>query len=99
VRRGAFITMFWMEMVIHVAPEVGSSVKPWAGADKDAVIEPLRAIVAGGRASIGSGVIVSVGAVGCYTDVYADLGLCFRGDRRGADSGHGTQQYECKSAH
>ena len=72
-----FFTGFWhwalvavggMEMVIYMAPEVGRAMKPWAGANEDAAIEPLWTVVAGRSTGVRSDVIVSVRTIGGDSD-------------------------------
>src|SRR5665213_292388 len=64
-RRGAFISVRRMEAVIYMAPEVFRAMKPRSGADKDAVVEPLRAVVAGGSTPIRRDVIITIRTIGC----------------------------------
>ena len=70
-----------MKAVVHVAGEVGWSVKPRASADEEAPRKPFRTIVTVGRAVIRCGVIVSIWAVRSDTNVHADLSLHFGSDR------------------
>jgi hypothetical protein len=72
VRRiGAMVAMMRVEMVVHMAIEVMAAVEPRAGADEDAAVEPLRAIVPVGCAVIGSVVIVAIGTGWLGSNVYA----------------------------
>ena len=57
---GAVIAVLWVESVIDVALEVGGAMKPGAGTDENAAIEPFRPVVAVGNAVIRSIVIVTV---------------------------------------
>ena len=54
------IAVLWVESVIDVALEVGGAMKPGAGTDENAAIEPFRPVVAVGNAVIRSIVIVTV---------------------------------------
>jgi len=72
---GSFIAVFRMETIIDVAAEVGRAVKPWAGAYEDSCRKPFRTVIAGGCTGVRGDVIVTVGTVGGYSDVYGDLRL------------------------
>lgn len=85
-RHWAFITVRRMKMVIHVAPEIGRTMKPRASADEDAVQKPFRAVVTVGSTSVRRSRVVSIGANGGYSDVDADLSLGSRGSNRIANS-------------
>jgi hypothetical protein len=74
-RHGSLIAVLRMETIIHVAPEVGRAVKPWADANEDAVVKPFRTVVAGGSTGVGSNVIVTVRTFGGYSDVDGNLSL------------------------
>ncbi len=82
----ALEAMIRMEMVIYIAVEVITTVEPRAGADKDAVGEPFRSVISGGCAAVRGNVVVTVGAVGCDSDIDSDLCLCQWGGSREADS-------------
>jgi hypothetical protein len=71
------VAMVGMEVIVHVAAEVGGSMKPWAGTDEDAAGEPLGAIVAVGSALVGRGFVVSIGTGRGWSDVDADLSFGF----------------------
>jgi len=75
------ITVTRIEAVIDVAVETAVAMEPGTGSDEDAVIEPVRPIVAIGRAVIRSIVKVSVRAHWGYSDADADGDLCGRGRR------------------
>src|SRR5580692_1854509 len=90
VRHWAFVAVFRMETIIYMATEVARAMKPWAGADEYVPAEPFRAIVTRGSATIGSGVIVTVGTFGGYTDIDADLSNCPGGDCHEATAGNGS---------
>jgi hypothetical protein len=74
LRRCTLIAVSWMEMVIYVTPEVVAAVEPRSGADENAVVEPLGAVVSGRGATIRGDVIVSIRTIGGYANVDADLG-------------------------
>jgi hypothetical protein len=80
-------------MVVNMATELGCAVKPRAGADEDAPVEPFRTVVAVGSTGIGRDVIVSIRTVGGGSDVDADadLSFCVSGGSREADSGRGGE--------
>ncbi len=84
--RWAFVAVLRVETVIHVALEVAGAMEPRAGADEDPGVKPFRTVVAGGSAGVRSGIIVTIGTFGGYSDVDADLSLCFGGASREADS-------------
>ena len=75
VRHWTMVSVIGMEVIVYVAVEVGGAVKPGAGSDKGAAGEPLGTVVPVGRASIGSGFVVAVGAVRSCSDADANLGL------------------------
>jgi hypothetical protein len=79
LRNWALIAMVGMELVIYMALEFGCAMKPWAGANEDVPVKPFRTVVAGGSTGIRSDVIVTIGTVGSYSDIDADLGLRFGG--------------------
>jgi hypothetical protein len=79
-----------METVIHIALEAAGAVKPRAGANEDVPVKPFRTVVAGRSTSVRSGVIVTIGTFGGYSDVDADLSLCFGGVSREAESSNGS---------
>src|ERR1700678_2635850 len=74
VRHWAFVAVFRMETVVYMAAKIARAMKPWAGADEYVPAEPFRAVVTRGSATIGSGVVVTVGTFGSHTDIAADLG-------------------------
>src|ERR1017187_2227758 len=87
----AVIAMLWIERVIDPAMEVVGAMKPRADTDENAAVEPFRAVVAVGNAVIRRVVIVTVGTVGCDSDVDADLSLCFEsGCRKEHSSNSGS---------
>ena len=75
MRIRAVVAVIGMEVGIDVAVEVFGTVEPGAGADEDTAVEPLRAVVAVGRAVVGRNGVVAVGADGGGADVDADLGI------------------------
>jgi hypothetical protein len=98
-RRRSLIAVCRVEMVIYVAPESIGAVKPRASPNEDAIVEPFWPVVASWGASIWSDIIVAIGTIGGYSDIYADLSVGFGSGSRQAESGHRNQQCKCKSAH
>ncbi len=62
-RHGSSIPVVRMEMVIYVAVEMLIAVEPGAHTDKDTVVEPFGAIVAGGGTGVRGDIVVAVGAI------------------------------------
>jgi hypothetical protein len=62
--------------VVYVSVKAMRAVKPGASPDEKAAAEPIRAIVAVGRASIGRIVIIAIGASGFLSYVDTDLSRC-----------------------
>jgi hypothetical protein len=60
--------------VVDMAVEFVGAVEPATGADENSAIEPIRAIVAIGRAVIGSVIEVPIRARGLHSDTERDLG-------------------------
>jgi hypothetical protein len=83
VWRGAFISVFRMEMIVYVTMEVIRTMKPWASANENTARKPFRPVVAVGSTAIRRGVIVTVRAVGgrSNADADADLRPCFGSGR------------------
>jgi hypothetical protein len=79
LREWALIAMLGMEMVIYMAAEIFSAMKPRANANEDPVIKPLRAVVADRSAVIGCDVIVAIGAVRRGSNLDSHLSLRGRG--------------------
>ena len=75
VGHGASVSVLGVEVIIDMAVEVAGTVKPRAGSDKDTAGEPLRAIVPIGGTAVGSGFVITVGAIGSDANVDTDLGL------------------------
>jgi hypothetical protein len=67
-----------IEAVIHMAIEVGWAMKPRANADEPATVKPFRTVVAIGSASIGRGIVVTIGTswFDSNSNAKADLRLC-----------------------
>jgi hypothetical protein len=82
--------MIRVEPIVYVSFEFGWAVEPWAGANEDARVKPLRTVVTGRSARIRSDVIVSIRTFGRYSDVDVDLSFCFGSRRRQSDSGNGS---------
>src|ERR1700684_1052196 len=88
-----------MVAVVYVAPEIIGTMKPWSGADEDATVKPLRAIVAVRGATVRSGVIVTIGTLRGDPDVDADLGICFGSGDRKAHSSNRSKGKRCEYLH
>src|ERR1700678_2218667 len=84
--RCALIAVIRMKAVVHVTLEIVRAVKPRASANEGPAGKPLGAVVAVGRAAIGSGVIVTIGTLRGDADGDADLSRCFRSGDREANS-------------
>jgi hypothetical protein len=56
----ASIAVLWMKMIVHVAYKLLGTVKPGTSANKDAVVEPFRAIVAVRSAVVGRDVVITI---------------------------------------
>ena len=95
----AVIAVIGMVAGIDVAVEVVMAVVPGAGADEDAAVEPLRAVVAVGRAAVRACGVVAIGANGSGADVDADLGIgaWSRYEQKGA--GQSGQRKVFRSVH
>ena len=74
----AFVSVVRMEMVIHMAAEVGGAMEPRANTNKDSARKPLRPVVAVWSASIRRGVVVPVRTLGRGSNVDGNLSLHFR---------------------
>ena len=77
LRHRAFIAMIWMEMVIYVSSKFGRAMKPWARSDEHAIGKPFWTIITSRCAGIRRDVIVPIWTIRGYTDVHANLSLCF----------------------
>jgi hypothetical protein len=91
LRRVGVITVIWrwaaisvmdIEMVVHVTAKVSRAVKPRAGTNEEATVEPLRAVVAVGSAGIRSEVIVAIRAYGFVIEPIAEHFVCVGSGRR-----------------
>ena len=74
----AVITVAAIVVPIDVTPEVAVATKPWTSAEKNAVWEPLRSVVAIRGAIVGRVIEVAVGTHGRWTDLDCNLCLGFR---------------------
>jgi hypothetical protein len=79
-----------METVVYVAVELIGAVKPWADANEHASGKPFRTVVAIRGACIRGNVVITVGAVGSYSDADFDLRLCFGRRSREPDYHNGS---------
>jgi len=77
-RHRTLVAVFGVEIVVHVALEVGGAMKPWASANKDGTGKPFWTVIASGSAGIRSDVIVTIGTLGGYADFYGHLSFCLR---------------------
>jgi hypothetical protein len=77
-----------MVTVVHAAMEILRTVKPRAGADEHAASEPLWTIISGGSASIGNGIIITIGTARLHTDADAYLRRRPGSGYRKAESGN-----------
>ena len=84
--RWTLIAALNIEMIIYVAAECVRAMKPRPSADENATRKPFRAVIAVGGASIRSVIVIAVGAIRCYPDIYTDLRSCHRGGGYQADS-------------
>jgi hypothetical protein len=82
-----------MEAIVDMAPEVITTMKPRAGANKHTAREPLRTVVAVGGAAIRSNIIVPVGTFRSDPNVDADLS-CGLGTGDKYHAGHKSEQYK-----
>src|ERR1700679_1096104 len=88
-----------MKAVIYVAPEVIGTMKPRTGTNKDSTVKPLRAVVAVRGATIRSGVIVTIGTIGCSPDLDSDLGIYFGSGDRKAHCANRSKGKRCEYLH
>ena len=56
------IAVAWIVMVVYISMKVTGTMEPSACTDEDAVVEPLRAVIAIRRATVGSIIVIAVGA-------------------------------------
>jgi len=97
--RGAFVSVLWMEMVIHVATEVGSAMKPGADPDEHTTSKPFGTVVAVGSAGVRRGVIVTVRAVGSDPNVNGDLSFHAGSGHHNEEPGNSSQGQIFESIH
>ena len=71
------ITVATIVVPIDVTPEVAVATKPWTRAEKNAVREPLRSVVAIWGAIVGRVIEIAVRAHGRRTNPDRNLCLCF----------------------
>lgn len=72
----AVIAVIRPVVIVDIAMKMFRAVKPWAGADKNAIGKPLRTVITIRSATIWWGIVVTVRTNGRYTDADANLGLC-----------------------
>jgi hypothetical protein len=77
-----------MEIVIYLATEALTSMKPRTGTDEYTTRKPFRTIVAGGSTPIRGGVIVPIRTFRGDSNVNADLSLYFRSGYHEAHRGN-----------
>jgi hypothetical protein len=73
-RQRPMVAIMRVKTVVDVAVEAVRAVEPGSGSEKHPAVKPIGAIVAVGRAVIGSIVEVPIGADGFYSNADADLG-------------------------
>jgi len=78
IRLRAYITVFRMEAIIHVAAEVIRTMEPRASSNKDPARKPFWPVVAIGSAIIRSGIVIAIGTCRCNADFYGNLSSSFR---------------------
>src|ERR1700691_501531 len=88
LRRWALIPVRRMEMVIHVAPEIGRTVGPWARPNEYAAHKPFRTVIPRRRTGVGRDVVVTIRTVGGYSDCDIHLSRCLRSGSRQAHRGN-----------
>ena len=86
LRHRTLVAVFRMEAVVDMPMKIGGAVKPRAGADKQAIVKPLRPIVAGRGAGVGRDIVVTIRTIGRYSNVNAYLSLCCLNAGRQADA-------------
>jgi hypothetical protein len=96
LREGAMVAVFRVETVIYIAVEILAAVKPWADANEDAPIEPLRTVISGGSTVIRRDVVVTVWTFRRYSNFDSDLGLRCRNE---TDDCSERRQKKDRSAH
>src|ERR1700728_1827101 len=91
-RQWAVIAVIRVEAVVHVAVETFRPVKPRTSAHENASGKPFWPVVTGRSAIVGSDVVVTIGTLGCYSDVDADAHLRVDpwGEGREAASSYGS---------
>ena len=68
-RRGAVVAVAIIKVVVNVTVEAARAVEPGACADKDAAVEPFRAVVAIRCAGVRGSFIVAVRAFRSWADL------------------------------
>lgn len=95
----AVVAVIRMVVVVDIAVEVFRTVKPWAGADKDAVGKPLWTVVTVRSATVRRSFEITVRTRGRYADADADLGLGSGSTCCDAETSDGGQSDKFHSAH
>jgi hypothetical protein len=80
--QGATISVLRIEPVVDLTLKVGRPMKPPAGANEDAAIEPFRTVVAVGSAIMRGVVVVTIRAIGGDSNIGIDLSRYVRSARR-----------------
>jgi len=91
LRQWTLVAVFRMEMVIHVTPEFGGTMKPRADTDEDPATKPFRTVVSNGSAVVRRNVIVTVRAVRRRSNFDRNLSLRFGSGSRHADCDNDRQ--------
>jgi len=87
LRSSATVPVVRMITVVYVALKILGAMKPRASADENAAVKPFRTVIAVGSAAVGSGVVITVGTFGSYSDLETDfLRRRFRSGDGEADS-------------
>lgn len=78
MRQGTVVSVLHIEMIVYMAIEMSGTMKPGAGADKDATGKPFRPVVAIGGATVGRVIVITIGANRRWSNVDRNLCLRFR---------------------
>jgi hypothetical protein len=85
----AIVAVAWIVAIVDMAVEAGTTVVPGTSSDEQSTVEPVWPIVAVGRASVRSIVVIAIGARGSDSDADRNLGWYGSGSskKRRADCG------------
>jgi len=76
LRRWAVVAVAWIIAIVDMAVEAGTAVVPGTSSDEQPAVEPVRPIVAIGRAVIRRIVVIAIGAYRRDSDADRYLGWC-----------------------